>query len=307
MGILDFLFGKSESTKNNAFETKSEHDIIQHNDNHDFFVQKFLCMVVTEQSREAPNLEQVTGIVNEYFKETDSGNLFTLTTQLITMHDLAAKTTIAGDCWDEFFSQFCNQISKYPAQAKKEIIQEIMWLCLNFKNDSEMADLAETLIYRSTYLESRSGFDKATYINYLEQVKKDFSNKKNSKSRAPQSKSQKVKPDYFLKAEKELHQLTRETSDQWKPYEKNLTWLIGRADFNNTDSEFLEDQLGHGRHKNFQLLKLSEISKICAKAILKQGYDKKQAFKSAESALLDCIRKWKKAYEHHEGIKKSLK
>lgn len=306
MSFISKLFGLGGGS--NSLEIKDDKTLaFSKGDSVNIIPAKFMFMVITEEDGNGPTYDTVCELLSSVFPEFPSEKRFNLTVQLGAM---VKHTSSAGNKqkeWDALYDNLYSQMSELNVSEESKVFREIYRIIFMFKGDEGMHEVASSMVYRMSKLESFTSLNKSELIKIGEEEKaksnsdhtgfgtsdNKTSDRGNSnrnqgtekRSNGRQNESSNDLPDYMQGIKRELDRAKDDCEKLWDKYGPELEKLIQRSDLSNDDKNRLEKDLKHGQHGNFNHIDYEKHKLITLKHSMKLGQNAKSKFKMAEAEV----------------------
>ena len=191
--------------------------------------------------------------------------------------------------------------------------------------DPTTQEIAENYVYRMSNYEKYLQISKEDYMEILFEEKEntgynDFLNNNdtndflsdnienekvfnNKEEKNQKNKSSNIEiPHYLTKALDEYELTNSNCKLHFKNYAQKLEELIKKARIPAEDKEFIQKNINHGLHKNFDKIDLDGLLRITVKYVFALDMNFKASFKATESEFLSHLKKYNIAKEKYQKI-----
>lgn len=313
MNFFKKLFGMNTEFNNN-FSVKF--------DSPEVWTTKFFLMVITETTSEVPSMDDIKEIVTNTFPNFPPNELPSVYSSIISMQKNSSNLKQE---WDKIWEIFSSQHNFFKLSESFAVCRKLASIAFNLKMADNMEEIAENLIYRISQSEKYFKISKSDFVEILEEEKEntgynDFlnnndtndylldniENKKvfdNKEEKNQKNKSSNIEtPHYLTKALVEYELTISNCKLHFKNYVQKLEELIKKARIPEEDKEFIQKNINHGLHKNFDKIDLDGLLRITVKYVFALDMNFKASFKATESEFLSHLKKYTLSKEKYLKI-----
>ena len=316
MNFFKKLFGKETESNTDASSVKI--------DSPDVWVFKFMLLAITETTGEVLSLNNIKSQLDNFpeFPEHLESELTNIHSFIVEQHK---NSDGLKDNWDGIWDQFLSQLKSFKLSETFYTVREVIHICFIFKMDPTTQEIAENYVYRMSNYEKYLQISKEDYMEILFEEKEntgynDFLNNNdtndflsdnienekvfnNKEEKNQKNKSSNIEiPHYLTKALDEYELTNSNCKLHFKNYAQKLEELIKKARIPAEDKEFIQKNINHGLHKNFDKIDLDGLLRITVKYVFALDMNFKASFKATESEFLSHLKKYNIAKEKYQKI-----
>jgi hypothetical protein len=305
MNFFKKLFGKETESNTDASSVKI--------DNPEVWVFKFMLLVTTETTGEVLSLNELKSELDNFtgFRNDLENELSNIHAFITEQH----KKSIGNiDEWDLIWDTFLIQLKSFKFSETFTAVRDVVHILFLFKMDPFTNLVSENYAYRMGQFEKYMKISKSDLLEIIEEEKENsgyniFLNNNHTKTtidelenddsfHITEEKNQKNKssnieiPHYLTKALDEYELTNSNCKIHFKNYAQKLEELIKKARIPAEDKEFIQKNINHGLHKNFDKIDLDGLLRITVKYVFALDMNFKGSFKATESEFLSHLKKY---------------
>lgn len=306
MNFFKKIFGKETESNTNASSVKI--------DSPDIWVFKFMLLAITETTGELLSLNDLKSEIDNFplFSNNLENELSNIHAFITEQHE---KSIGNIDEWNLIWDTFLIQLKSYKFSETFSAIRDVVHILFLFKMDPFTNLVSENYAYRMGQFEKYMIITKSDLLEIIEEEKENtgyndflnnnhtneylsdnienekvFNNKaeKNQKNKSSNGEM----PLYLTKALNEYELTNSNCKLHFKNYAEKLEELIKKARIPTEDKEFIQKNINHGLHKNFDKIDLDGLLGITVKYVFALDMNFKASFKATESEFLSHLKKY---------------